>query len=128
MRPEHTCTGRCYGCYETGYDNGESSRGADFDFWLHDELMLPNKWSTSECEAFIVSIVDRYVDWDLLPDRYPRLVDEPPVKRSTASWEVACDTCGVRMYGPDPAKVGGVLSDHMILNSHASVTLRKVRD
>jgi len=114
-------------CYETGYENGESSREADYNFWFHNELMLPDGWSTSECQAFVESIVDRFVDWDLLPVRYPSLVDEPPVKRSTADWEVACDTCGVRMYGPDPAKVGGVLSNHMILNSHATVTLRKIR-
>lgn len=115
--------------YEQGYRNGESSVAADYDFWFKDELHLPDRWSASECKAFVESIVERYVDWDLLPERYPRLVDEPAMVRNTDQWQAACGDafCGLRMYASTPQKVLARFADHLVLNGHTGVILTQVR-
>jgi len=60
----HTCVGpgSCEGCYA----NGESNVEADYNFWFHDILDLPDSWANWECKGFLEELVSKHVDTEAL--------------------------------------------------------------
>ena len=68
-----------YGCtYDDGYSDGESSIEADYDFWFHDVLMLPDEWDSRRCKDEIERVMREHFDPVTIRVTFDGLEVDPP--------------------------------------------------